>query len=46
MAMPTLRGQDERGLLPEPRPIVRFCQQCGEFQLLTDFDGFKKTCRK
>ena len=25
---------------------TRFCQQCGRFQLLGDFDGMKKTCRR
>lgn len=24
---------------------IRFCQQCGRFQLLSDFDGNKKSCR-
>jgi hypothetical protein len=23
----------------------RFCQQCGRFHLLTDFDGNKRSCR-
>lgn len=26
--------------------LVRFCQQCGRFQDLSDFDGLKKSCRK
>ncbi|PRW60598.1 Negative elongation factor B [Chlorella sorokiniana] len=25
--------------------LVRFCQKCGRFQPLTDFDGTRKTCR-
>ena len=26
--------------------LMRFCQQCGRFQDVDDFDGAKKTCRK
>lgn len=26
--------------------LVRFCQQCGRFQALEEFDGKKKTCRR
>lgn len=25
---------------------VRFCQQCGRFQAIEEFDGLKKTCRR
>lgn len=25
---------------------IRFCQQCGRFQLLSEFDGEKRSCRK
>jgi len=25
---------------------IRFCQQCGRFQLLSEFDGDKRSCRK
>ena len=25
--------------------IVRFCQQCGRFQSIDEFDGVKRTCR-
>lgn len=25
---------------------MRFCQQCGRFQIITEFDGLKKSCRK
>lgn len=26
--------------------VVRFCQQCGRFQDLSEFDGLKKSCRR
>jgi hypothetical protein len=38
-------------VLPQVSSIVRdgkpqrFCQQCGRFHLLTDFDGNKRSCR-
>ncbi len=25
---------------------IRFCQQCGRFQLLTDFEGDRRSCRR
>lgn len=25
---------------------IRFCQQCGRFQLLSEFDGDKRSCRR
>ena len=24
---------------------IRFCQQCGRFQLLSDFEGDRRSCR-
>jgi hypothetical protein len=25
---------------------IRFCQQCGRFQLLSDFEGDRRSCRR
>lgn len=36
----------ELNFLVVEKQNIRFCQQCGRFQLLREFDGEKRSCRK